>query len=240
MATGYFGKYSAIVTDNADPEKLGRLQVEVPTMFPGREWARPALPYGVFFLPDVKVNVWIEFEGGDTGCPLWTGVQYIAGSEWAKESDMPEKRVIRTPSGHVVMFDDKSGEEKIEITDGVNKHVVTLDSSGVKVTDGVNHHEVALTSSGVKITDGVNSNGVELSDSGATVKTAGGQKVELTPAMTTVDGGTGIVQVKGSVVQLAGAASAGMPVLRAGIDMGVGNLGAPVPLIGPGNATVTA
>lgn len=240
MAGGYFGKYSGIVSDNVDPDKLGQLKVEVPAVFPDGEVvvARPALPYGVFFMPEVGVNVWVEFEGGDTGLPLWTGVQYIAGSEWAPESDIPEKRVLRTPSGHIVLFDDKGGEEKIQITDGVNGHVITLDSKGIDVKDGKNSHEVALTSSGVKVTDGANQHSVELSSSGAKVETAAGAKVELTAATTTVDGGSGMVQVKGSMIMLS--SSAAMPVLRANIDQGIGNLGAPVPLIGPGNLTVLA
>jgi uncharacterized protein involved in type VI secretion and phage assembly len=131
MPGSYFGKYSGIVSDNADAHKLGELKVEVPAVFGDAEAvvARAALPYGVFFMPDVGVNVWIEFEGGDTGLPLWTGVQYVAGSEWAKESDMPEKRVIRTPSGHFVLFDDKSGEEKIEIVEAKAKVKITIDSS---------------------------------------------------------------------------------------------------------------
>jgi hypothetical protein len=240
MAGGYFGKYSGIVSDNVDPAKLGQLKVEVPAVFPDGEIvvARPALPYGVFFMPEVAVNVWIEFEGGDTSLPLWTGVQYIAGSEWAKESDIPEKRVLRTPSGHIVLFDDKSGEEKIQITDGVNGHVVTLDSKGIDVKDGKNNHELALTSSGIKVTDAVNSNTIELSSSGAKVSTSGGQKVELTASSTSVDGGPGMVEVKGSMIKIS--ASAAAPVLRAGVDQGIGNLGAPVPLIGPGNLTVMA
>jgi hypothetical protein len=257
MATGYFGKYSAIVNDNVDPDKLGQLKVEVPAVFPEGEIvvARPALPYGVFFLPEVGVNIWVEFEGGDTALPLWTGVQYIAGSEWAPESDIPEKRVLRTPSGHIVMFDDKGGEEKIEITDGVNGHVVTLDSNGINVSDGVNGHEIvlsgsgvdvkdgvnkhelAMTSSGVTATEGNNQNKLELSAAGGKVETTFGAKVELTAALTSVDAGPGIVEVKGSLVKLS--SSAAVPVLRIG-DSGIGNLGAPVPLIGPGNPTVMA
>ena len=131
MPGSYFGKYSGIVTDNADSHKLGELKVEVPAVFGDSDpvVARPALPYGDFFMPENGVNVWVEFEGGDTGLPIWTGVQYVAGAEWAKTSDMPEKRVIQTPSGHTVVFDDKSGEEKIEITEAKGKVKITIDSS---------------------------------------------------------------------------------------------------------------
>lgn len=259
MPSRYYGKYSGVVKDNQDQEKLGRLQVSVPTIFPPDELvtARAALPYGFFFVPENEAKVWIEFEGGDTGLPLWTGIQYVPG-EWAPEAeaDPPTKRVIKTASGHLIVFDDTEGEEKIEITDGVNGHVVTLDASGILVTDGVNGHALTLDSSGVAIADGVSSHAISLTSSGVTVEAASGAKVELTAASTTVDSGQGakveltagmssvdagggILQVKGSMIMLSSSAAA--PVLRFGIDQGIGNLGAPVPLVmGTGNPTVLA
>ena len=79
MPDKYFGKYSGLVVDNMDPEQLGQLRVSVPAIFPEDELmlARPALPYGIFFVPEVGTKVWVEFEGGDTGLPIWTGVQSV-------------------------------------------------------------------------------------------------------------------------------------------------------------------
>ena len=94
MPGEYFGIYTGIVKDNHDGEKLGQLQVSVPTIFPPEEavTARAALPYGGFFVPEI-------------------------GGEWAPEADAdpPQKRVIRTPSGHVILLNDRGGEEGIEI-----------------------------------------------------------------------------------------------------------------------------
>src|SRR6516162_8127190 len=94
----YFGKYTGIVQDNRDDQKLGQLTVTVPSIFDSSETvvARPALPYGFFFVPENQAKVWVEFEGGDTGLPLWTGVQYVAG-EWPPEASInpPQKRVIK-------------------------------------------------------------------------------------------------------------------------------------------------
>jgi hypothetical protein len=241
MPGRYYGKYTGIVEDNSDPNKLGHLQLTVPAIFPADEriQARAALPYGFFFVPENEAKVWVEFEGGDPGLPIWTGIQYMPG-EWAPEAeaDPPQKRLIKTASGHLILFADKSGEEKIEIRDGVNGHLITLDQQGITVEDGVNGHKMTLSASGVKLEDGVNQHSVEMAAAGVTVTAGTGAKVELTAATTTVDGGPGMVQVKGSMIMLS--TSAAMPVLRANIDMGVGNLGAPVPLIGPGNLTVLA
>ena len=119
MPDAYFGKYTGVVGDNRDPENLGRLRVIVPAIFPSGDtvMARPALPYGVFFVPEIGSKVWVEFESGDPGLPLWTGVQYEAG-EWPAEArvDPPQKRVIKSPSGHLLILNDRGGEEGIEIS----------------------------------------------------------------------------------------------------------------------------
>ncbi|HEX8073049.1 MAG TPA: phage baseplate assembly protein V [Pyrinomonadaceae bacterium] len=118
MPDKYFGKYSGIVTDNLDPEQLGRVKVSVPAIFPDDDpqWARPVLPYGHFFVPDIGHKVWVEFEGGDTGLPLWTGLQYVPG-EWPQEASVspPQRRLIKSAAGHILLLNDKSGQEGIEI-----------------------------------------------------------------------------------------------------------------------------
>jgi hypothetical protein len=248
-AGAHFGKYSGIVKDNRDDQKLGQLQLSVPSLFPPDELvtARAALPYGFFFVPENEAKVWVEFEGGDPGLPIWTGIQYVAG-EWASaaEANPPQRRVIKTASGHLVQFYDKSGEEKIEIKDGVNGHVITLDSTGIQIKDGKNQHELVLDGQGIQIKDGKNQhqltldgqgvqikdgknmNTVTLSSSGIKAENAMGAKVSLSGPS---------VEVNGPMVKLG--PSAAMPVLRIG-DSGVGNLGAPVPLIGPGAVMVLA
>ena len=235
----YYGKYTGIVKDNQDTDKLGRLTVSVPTIYDDDETvvARPALPYGFFFVPENGAKVWVEFEGGNSGMPLWSGVQYVAG-EWAQEAAVspPQKRVLKTAAGHLVIFDDKSGEEGIGVKDGVNNHEIKLDSTGIQVNDGKNNHTVKMDSSGIAITDGANQNQVKLDSSGITIKAPSGAQIQLTAAGVTVDAGAGMVTVKGLSVALNNGV---LPVIRIG-DTGVGNLGAPVPIIGPGNPTVLA
>src|SRR5438094_6124888 len=237
----YFAKYTGIVEDNSDADKLGQIQVSVPSIFPPDEkvQARAALPYGYFFVPEKQAKVWVEFEGGDPGLPLWTGIQMMQSADWASEAavDPPQKRVIKTAAGHVVVFTDKSGDEAIEIKDGVNGHDMLLDKNGIDIKEGVTGHDVKLDKSGILIQDAKNSHKITMSSSGVTIEVASGAKVELASSGITIDAGGGILQLAGSLIKLG--QSAAMPVLRIG-DSGVGNLGAPVPLIGPGAPTVLA
>jgi hypothetical protein len=149
MPDKHFGRYSAIVMDNT--EQSGQLTVQVPTIAPETLIAKPALPYGLFFVPEKNATVLVEFEGGDTRSALWSSVKCLEDQPWAEEADVPEKRVLKTAKGHLVIFQDADGEESIEIKDGVNGHVVTLDRDGIRLKDGVNQHTLTLASGGVTL-----------------------------------------------------------------------------------------
>ena len=78
--TEFFGKYRGKVENNVDPMQQGRVQVSVPAVLgEGRQsWAMPCVPYagpgvGFFAVPPRGANVWVEFEGGDTDYPIWSG-----------------------------------------------------------------------------------------------------------------------------------------------------------------------
>lgn len=76
-ATGYFGIYRGVVLNNADPEKVGRLILQVPTVLGNRQsyWASPSAPAGVpIVVPAPGDHVWVMFEGGATDAPVWMGV----------------------------------------------------------------------------------------------------------------------------------------------------------------------
>lgn len=84
--TKVFGKYRGQVINNVDPERRGRLQVEVPAVY-GTErinWALPCVPFagpnvGLHLIPPVGANVWVEFEGGEIDYPIWAGCFWGSG-----------------------------------------------------------------------------------------------------------------------------------------------------------------
>jgi hypothetical protein len=50
---------------------------------------------GIFTLPPIAANVWIEFEGGDPNYPIWTGCFWGDGEAPAKPA-VPTTKVIKT------------------------------------------------------------------------------------------------------------------------------------------------
>ncbi len=137
-ADKYYGKYSGTVTDNADTDLRGCVMVEVPAMFGAGNSvrARPCLPFGHFFVPDIGTLVWVEFEGGNTDYPIWVGTW------WAKDAtpkeaqkNPPTHRVIQTKSGHMIELSDEDGAEKLVIRNGRNAFVALQPDGSVVVSN---------------------------------------------------------------------------------------------------------
>ena len=77
------GLVEAVVIDNVDPEKLGRVKVKYPWLGDDAEshWARVARPsagkdYGFLWFPDSHEEVLVAFEHGDLAYPI------VIGSLW--------------------------------------------------------------------------------------------------------------------------------------------------------------
>ncbi|MFG2741223.1 phage baseplate assembly protein V [Streptomyces chartreusis] len=133
-AARFPGLYAGTVTDVFEH---GRLRVSVPSVYdaPGPEshtLARPCLPYGHYFVPPVGAKVWIAFENGDPAAPVWVGTWYPRGG-LPEEAGSPDKRVVTTASGHLVVLDDRDGEERITVADGSGNRI-ELHSGGLSIT----------------------------------------------------------------------------------------------------------
>jgi uncharacterized protein involved in type VI secretion and phage assembly len=182
----WFGKYQATVTDNDDPDSLGRVKVRVPALGDVElGWALPCVPYagdkvGFYMIPAPDAHVWIEFEGGDPSRPIWVGGYWT--SDQMLDDAAPDLKIIKT-AAHTITLDDTDGSEKIEI-----KHksgtTVTIDTSTLTIThsDGptvtIDSSSTTIDASGPKIT---------LDSSGITLEN-GGQKITIGAASVTVNG----------------------------------------------------
>ncbi len=136
----YYGTYRGIVHNNQDPEKRGRLQLEVPNVY-GRDvykyWALPkAMPAGndkgFFFIPEKGDTVWVVFEAGDPKVPIWE-------HGWWRNDENPARNTEDYPNVHTWSWDgnryelDKTnGLLRIVAKDGqvieVNKEGISLGS----------------------------------------------------------------------------------------------------------------
>jgi phage baseplate assembly protein V len=139
----FHGVSIGIVTNNKDPDGLGRVKVRLPWLSDETEtdWARIASPMagkdrGMFFLPEVDDEVLVAFLHGSSQFP------YVLGGLWGGKDHPPEAnqdgkndvRVIKSRSGHVIRLTDKDGAEKIEIIDKSTKNSIVIDTAGKTVT----------------------------------------------------------------------------------------------------------
>ena len=136
-----YGVEVGIVTNVQDPQKLGRIKVQLPRLPGGPEsdWARVAQPAagagrGFYWLPEVGDEVLIAFELGNPGRPcvigaLWNGTDKPPEKAYADDNST---RMIQTKSGHKIVLCDKSGEEKIVIADKSGNRSITFDVKAKK------------------------------------------------------------------------------------------------------------
>ena len=215
-----YGKYRGFVVDNKDPEKRGRLLLRVPSVFADQvtDWALPCLPYGgltdqgMFVVPEINAQVWVEFEEGDMQRPIWTGTFWQQQSDVPAEASLenPTTRLIKTASGHILQFDDESGKEKIRLFHATSAEF-NIDEKGTIALTDANGSKLTLDANAGKIVvEDANGNTLTMSSSGTTVKDANGNKIEMAASGVTVQGQQ--VVVKGSQVMLAG--QGGEPIIK--------------------------
>lgn len=141
----YFGRfyanYRGVVFDNVDPENRGRIWVKVPAVAGEDVLATMAYPiapyagknYGFFFPPEKDDTVIVCFENGDPSFPMYMGGWWKTADMEAEgdetnpaesgmkefkqdaETENPKRRGIKTPAGHMVLFDDTEGTEILKI-----------------------------------------------------------------------------------------------------------------------------
>lgn len=216
----YYGKYRGFVTDNNDPEQLGRVKVRVPSVLGDAEtgWALPCLPFGglqdqgFFMVPETGAQIWVEFEAGDVSHPIWSGVFWQSGDVPSEAAiSPPTTRIMKTPSGHRLQFDDASGQERYTLHHPAGTGM-TIDPQGTILLEDANGATVTLDVSAnkVEVAD-ASGNKVEMTATGTTVQDASGNKIEMTAAGVKIQT-SAMVTVEGSLVNLGG--SGGEPVIK--------------------------
>jgi uncharacterized protein involved in type VI secretion and phage assembly len=158
-----------IVTDNEDPENMGRVKVEFPTLTEehNSNWARvvsigAANSRGFDCLPEIDDEVLVAFEHGDIHRP------YVLGGVWNGEDAPPNSassnvqngkvrlRTFQTRTGHKIQFVEEDYDTK--------KGIYVETQGGYKVQ--LNESEKTIT-----ITTPKGQQSIKLSDADQTIKT---------------------------------------------------------------------
>jgi uncharacterized protein involved in type VI secretion and phage assembly len=137
------GVVIGVVTNNSDPDGLGRVRVKFPWLSDADEsfWARIAAPMagndrGVYFLPEIDDEVLVMFERCDVRFP------YVIGSLWNGKDQAPagnadgknNLRVIKSRSGHLIKLNDEEGKETVEIIDSSGRNSIVIDTANDTIT----------------------------------------------------------------------------------------------------------
>jgi len=185
------GVVVGVVTNNQDPDAMGRVKVKFPWLSDVDEssWARMAAPMagnqrGVYFLPEVGDEVLVAFEHGDVRFPcvlgaLWNGQDAPPVSNSDGKNNV---RMIKSRSGHVVKLNDEDGNETIEIIDKSQKNSIVIDTAKNTITVTTDKD---ITFSASKGTIKLDAQNVEITGSqGAKLKSGGSMNVEASGTMT--------------------------------------------------------
>ena len=207
------GVVVGIVTNNRDPDGLGRVKVKFPTLPSNEEsgWARVVSPMagegrGFEFIPEVNDEVLVAFEHDDAHRP------FILGSLWNGKDKPPqgsdkvvnstgkvEKRIIRSRSGHTITLDDTDGGGKISIVDKTGKNAINIDSQKNSIAiqadnkmeiiakDG-NKVVIDGTASKIEITDKSGSNSVKIDGMQNAITVESAMQLKIKSQMIEIEG----------------------------------------------------
>jgi hypothetical protein len=153
--TRYYGKYRGKVTNNLDPDNLGRLQVSVPAVFGdfALNWALPSVPYAgmqnaFYAMPPIAANVWVEFEGGDPEHPIWSGCFWSTGEVPSLATSTPAAiphLVFQTTAQTTLMLnDDPTAGILLKTASGAK---IEINATGITIDNGFGA-SITLTATG--------------------------------------------------------------------------------------------
>jgi uncharacterized protein involved in type VI secretion and phage assembly len=194
-----YGVVVGLVTNNQDPDGVGRVKVRFPWLSDQDEsqWARIAAPMagkdrGVYLLPEVDDEVLVAFEHGDIRRP------YVVGALWNSKDTPPATnddgknniRIIKSRSGHVVKLNDEDGKETIEIIDKSTKNSIVIDTAANSITI-TSDKDITLKAANGTIT---------LDAQKVAVKSSADSKIEAGAGMDVKASGT--MNIKGATVNI--------------------------------------
>jgi len=133
----------AVVIDNNDPEKLGRLKVQFPWCASDETpWVRLMTPHagserGWYCLPEIGDEVLVGYEQGSPDIPVVLGALY--NKDDAPPGDAVDAdnnvKMFMTKSGNRIVFTDTDGSEEVQIITKDGKNIITMKTGGPTVIE---------------------------------------------------------------------------------------------------------
>jgi uncharacterized protein involved in type VI secretion and phage assembly len=184
---GWSGLVVGIVTNNEDPEKLGRIRVKFPTLSADDEsaWARIATPgggkeRGLQWLPEVNDEVLVGFELDDHTRPV------VLGGLWNRQDGPPDpgvaaggvikqRMLVSRTDSRIVLDDDKPS---VSVSLGGSPCLVKLEKSESSVV-GDQKLVVSATQIEIKATQKLVLSGAQVEITSSGPLTASGKPIRL-------------------------------------------------------------
>lgn len=143
----FFGKYRGTVVSNVDPQNMGRLSVTVPDVsnIQTSTWAMPSAALagnqsGLFAVPPVGSNVWVEFEQGDSDYPIWSGGFWGSSSEVPPQGNSAppgvQSIVLQSVGGNILMISDVPGAAGGILLQSSSGASIAINDTGITITNG--------------------------------------------------------------------------------------------------------
>lgn len=127
-----FGMYTGVVLDREDPEKLGRVRIQIPGLIEeGTEWAFPlgmgggAAQRGTVFVPPLGAEVAVWFRMGDIDQPYYFGGHLGRGEQLTGTEGDPDAYAIETES-YVVLIDERPESRSLTLRDKASGNQIQM------------------------------------------------------------------------------------------------------------------
>lgn len=131
----------AKVTDNRDPEGLGRVRVTFPWLEQSMQtdWIAVAQPHagkdrGIFWMPEIDDEMVVGFLHGDMARPI------VLGALWSHMAPAPSRdpreRMMRSKNGHTIRFLDsteKAGTKGALVIEDAHDNRVVMSNGIVRI-----------------------------------------------------------------------------------------------------------
>jgi phage protein D/phage baseplate assembly protein gpV len=205
----WVGTYPALVTNVADPEKLG-VKLQFPWLDETYEssWARvmqigAGENEGIQWYPEVGDEVIVSFLSGDPRRPVVLGGTFNGKDQppfpdHLASSGEVDVRGMKSRAGHVLAFHDKGGEERIEIISSAGSCTIVLNEADKKIVIETGGEIVVKAAKNVE----VEAQGDVNVTSSQNLKINASRNAEITAGANLKISAGAVVEIKGSLIKL--------------------------------------